>query len=61
MQPMKKMKLNYCDWSDQVWYVMKTKQDNDMIDCIGAVYNGNDIEQLEPIRPDVIFDENQTR
>ena len=40
---------------------MKTKQDNDMIDCIGAVYNGNDIEQLEPIRPDVIFDENQTR
>ena len=32
-----KTKLNYCDWLDQAWSVMKTKQDNDMIDHIGPI------------------------
>ena len=35
---MLKMKLNFRDWSDCLWSLMKTKQDNDMTDCIGVVY-----------------------
>ena len=33
-----KMKVNYHDQSDRVQFTMKTKQDNNMADCIGAVY-----------------------
>ena len=32
------MKLSCCDRSNLVQFVMKTKQDNDMIDNIGLVY-----------------------
>ena len=42
----------------QVWFVMKTRQDNDMIKRIGAVYAKNDIELLGPIGLDVVYDEN---
>ena len=30
--------LNYRDWLDRVSYMIKTRQDNDVIDCIGLVY-----------------------
>lgn len=35
---MSKTKLNYYDQTDRVRTVTKTRQDNDMIDHIGAVY-----------------------
>ena len=35
---MLKTKLNYCDRSSGVRSMMKTTQDNNVIDCIGTVY-----------------------
>ena len=35
---MLKMKLSYSDRSDRVQFVTKTKQNNDVTDCIGVVY-----------------------
>lgn len=32
------MKLNYYVWSDKEQSITKSKQDNEMIDCIGAAY-----------------------
>lgn len=39
---MPKLKLNYWDLSNQVQYVMKTRQDNDIINRTGAVYAKNE-------------------
>ena len=44
MWSMVKTKLSYYVRLDQVWSMTKTKQDNDMIDCTGAVYVENIIE-----------------
>lgn len=41
-----KVKLNYRDLLDLVLTVTKTNQDNDVIDCIGAVCTENEIELL---------------
>ena len=46
VRSMQKMILNYRDLSDLVWCVMKTKQDNDMIDHIGVVYTENKTKLL---------------
>ena len=46
---MSKMKLSYCDQSNHMCVVMETRQDNNIIDCIGLVYNENDPELLGPI------------
>ena len=43
------MKLICYDLSNRVWFVMKTKQDNDMTNCIGLVYVETKTEQLKPI------------
>ena len=40
-------------------FVMKTRQDNDMTDCIGAFYAKKDIELLWPIGLDAVCDEYQ--
>lgn len=39
---------------------MKTKQDNDVTDCIGVVYTENKTRLLWPIRLGAICDENHT-
>ena len=44
VQSRSRMKLNYKDLSDKVSYMMKTRQENDITDCTGAVYAENDIE-----------------
>lgn len=44
---------------DRVWSVTKTKQGNDMIDCIGVVYTKNENESSWSIESGAIFDENQ--
>ena len=36
---------------------MKTRQDNEVTDCKGAVYAKNDTEQLGPIRLVAVFHE----
>ena len=38
---------------------MKTKQDNDVIDCIDAIYEENETQLLWPIRLRTVYDENQ--
>ena len=38
------MILSYRDWSDRVQSMIKTRQDNDVIDCISVVYIENDID-----------------
>ena len=40
--------------------MMKTSQDKHMTDCIGAVYAEKEIEQLLPIGPSLVCNENQT-
>ena len=47
---MPKQKMNCQDLSDRVQSVMETIQDNDMIDCTGAVYVKNDTELSWPIK-----------
>lgn len=39
-----KPKLNYHDLSNQVWYVIKTKQDYKLTYYAGAFYGENDTE-----------------
>ena len=48
-----------CDWLDQVQSMMKTRKDNEVIDCTGVVYIENDIELSWPIGSSVICDKNQ--
>ena len=38
---------------------MKTKEDNNVIDCTDVVYAKNDVELLWPIRPSADYDEKQ--
>ena len=40
---------------------MKTKQDNDLIDCIGVIYAETKIELSGPIKLSVVCYQNQTR
>ena len=55
---MPKLKLNYRDLFEQVQFVMKTRQDNDVTNCIGAVYAENKIELSWLIRSSIDCDEN---
>ena len=57
---MLKTKLNNHDRSNRVPTVMKTKEDNNVIDHIGLVYIGNDTELSGPIKPSAICDKNNT-
>lgn len=41
---MSKSKMNCQDQSDQVWSMMKTRHDNDVIDCTGTINAENEIE-----------------
>ena len=52
------MKLNYHDWLDWVRSMTKTRQDNDLTDCIGVVYTKNEIELLWLIGQGVVCDKN---
>ena len=38
------MKPIYYNRSDRVWYVMKTRQDSNMTNCIGLIYAKTKIE-----------------
>ena len=52
------MKLRFREWSDQVQYVIKTIQDNFVIDCIGLVYAETKTELSKPIEQGVVCYEN---
>lgn len=53
-----KPKLNCQDLSDQVWSVMKTRQDIDVTDHIDVVYIKNEIELSWLIQQGAVYDEN---
>ena len=55
---MPKLKPNRQYLSDRVWFMMKTRQDNDITDCTGVIYAKNDDELLWLIEQDVVYDEN---
>lgn len=42
VQSVPKMKLSFNDQSDQVRFIIKAKQDNNMTNIIGIVYTEND-------------------
>lgn len=54
---MLKMTLSIHDQSDRVQSVMKTRHDNDVIDCIGQVYAKTKIRLLGPIWLGTVCDE----
>ena len=47
------------DQLNQIWYVLNTKQDNDVIDHIGLVYAKTETELARSIWLSAIYDENQ--
>ena len=51
------MILSCHDLSNRVQFVMNTKHDNDVTDCIGVVYAKTEIILLRPIWPGVVYDE----
>ena len=57
---MMKLKRDYRNRSDRVQSMMKTRHNN-MIAWSGTVYDKNYTEQLGPIEPNAIYDENLTR
>ena len=44
-----KTKLSCCDWLDRVRSLIKTRQDNDVIDHMGLDYAKTEIELSGPI------------
>ena len=52
------MKLSCYVWLNWVRSVTKTRQDNDMTDCIGTIYVENETELSWPIKLGVVYDEN---
>ena len=56
---MPKMILNCRDLSDEVLFVTKTRQDNDMTSYIGVVYAKNETELLGPIESGAVCYQNQ--
>ena len=52
--------LNCRDWLYWMWYIMKTRKNNDMIDCIGVVYTKNKIELSWLIGQGAVYDKKQT-
>ena len=53
------MTLSCHDRSGQVQSLTKTKQDNNVTVCIGAVHAENDMEMSKPIGSGTDYDENQ--
>ena len=58
MRSMLKTKLSCRHQSDQVLFVMKTRQDNDVIDRIDMVYTKIEIRLSTPIWPSAFCDKN---
>ena len=52
--------VTYRDQSDQVSIVMKIRQDNYVIDRIDEVYVKNEIELSWSIKPNLVYNKNQT-
>ena len=53
--------MNYRDPSDWVQFVMKIRNDNDMIDHKSVVYAENETKLLSPIESDAVYIENETK
>lgn len=56
-----KTKQNYQDLSNQVWSVIKTRQDNDLPNHTGIVYGKNETKLLWSIGLCAVCQENQAR
>ena len=46
---------------DRVWFMMKTRQENNVLDCISLAYAKTETKLPKPINSTTVCDENQTR
>ena len=58
---MPKSELNSHDQSDRVRSMMKTREDNDVIDCIGAVYDKIGVDLSWLIQKNADYHQKQSR
>ena len=35
---MLKLEFNYHEWSDKMWFITKSRQDNDVTDCTSVIF-----------------------
>lgn len=56
-----KSELHYHDRLDKMWFILKSRQDNDVIDRIGITFVKCTTELSRPIRQDTIHLEKKTR
>ena len=54
---MSKTKQSFQDWLNQVRFVMKTRQDNDVTNCIGLVYAETNTQLSESSRLGAVYAE----
>ena len=43
-----------------MWFIMKSREDNDVTNCIGLLYFKNKTELLWPIQWDTVYEEDHT-
>ena len=55
---MSKSKQNYEELFNKVYYIVKTRQDNDLTNHLTAFYAENNVELSLIIRPGVVFHKN---
>lgn len=53
-----KMKLSCLDQLNWVWSMTKTRQNNDVKDFKGAIYDEKETELSRPIKSGAVYDEN---
>ena len=51
------MKLNYHDRSEKVWFMMNTRQDNDMTNRTSVILAEYDAELERPIEQNMVYDD----
>lgn len=56
-----KIELNYHDRSKRLWYIIKIRQDNDVINRTNMISAEFHIELSRLVRPSAIYEENETR
>ena len=58
---MLKSELNCHDWLDQMQSIMKSREDNNVTNCIGVIFIEYNIELSRPIWLCEVYDEDETR
>ena len=54
---MLKLELNYHDWLDKMWSIMKNREDNEVTDRTGVIFAQQDTKLLRLIWWGIVYDE----